>query len=174
MFHACFKSIVKCFYNVLHHFGIFYWNNLLTQCPVPVSVYYVCALQKRSKIQSARKNPKKIQKFYFARRLREIEGQVQGRPTASRRHLGVAGARVAAGSHLDSSCTASHRLFTYKVSPYLIMPEHRRFSPETHLSSAATKNPNSGGQKVLFRHHIRTGIDPRSHLLRLRRLHDAP
>ena len=85
---ACFISIATCFYNVLHHFGIIYWTNLLTRCPVPVSIYYVCALQKRSKIQSARKISKKLQIFFFARRLWEPEGQVQGRPTASRCHPG--------------------------------------------------------------------------------------
>ena len=117
-----------------------YWQDAQCQFLFIMSVH--CRKGPKSKV--LRKFPKKIQKFFFDRRPREPEGQVQGRPTASRRHPGAAGARVAAGSHLDSSCTASHRLFTYKVSPYLIMPEHRRFSPETHLSSAATKNPNSG------------------------------
>ena len=144
MFHACFKSIVKCFYNVLHHFGIFYWTNLLTRCPVPVSVYYVCALQKRSKIQSAQKNPKTLQKFFFARRLREPEAQVQGRPTASRYHPGTVGPRVAAGCHLDGSSTPSRRLSAYIFAPDLKTLEHRRFSPATHPSAAATINPNSG------------------------------
>ena len=59
-----------------------YGTNLLTRCPVPVSVYYVYALQKRSKIQSAQKNPKKLQKFYLARKPREPEGQVQEGHTA--------------------------------------------------------------------------------------------
>ena len=60
------------------------------------------------------------------------------------------------------------------IHPDLKMPERRRLSPETHLSSAATKNPSFGGQKVLFWHPVGMGIDPRSHLLRLRHLHDAP
>ena len=73
------------FIMLLYHFGIFYCTTLLTRCPVPVYVYYVCALQKRCKIQSARKIPKKLQKFYFARRPREPEGQVREGPTAPRR-----------------------------------------------------------------------------------------
>ena len=51
---------------------------------------------------------------------------------------------TAPGSHLGASSTASRRLFAYKVSPDLKTLELRRFSPETHLSSAATKNPNPG------------------------------
>ena len=116
----------------------------MTRCLVPVSVYYVCALQKRSKIQSAQKNPKKLQKFFFARRLREPEGQVQWRPTASRCHPGAVGPGVAAGCHLEPSSTPSRRLFVYIFAPDLKTLEHQSFSLEIHLSAATTKNPNSG------------------------------
>ena len=78
-------SLTHIFIIFLHHFGIIYRTNLLTRCPVTVSVYYVYALQKRSKIQGAQKNPKKLQKFYFARKPREPKGQVREGPTAPRR-----------------------------------------------------------------------------------------
>ena len=48
------------------------------------------------------------------------------------------------GPHLVASLTASRRLFAYKVSPELKTSDHRSFSPETHMSATATKNPNSG------------------------------
>ena len=49
---------------------------------------------------------------------------------------------AAQGSHLEPSSTASRHLFAYIFAPDLKMRERRRFSPETHLSSAATKSPN--------------------------------
>ena len=158
----------------LYHFGIFYWTNLLTQCPVPVSVYYIRALQKRSKIQSAQKNSKKMTEILFRQKTpgarRTSPGEAHSLQTAPSRGPGW----TAHGPQLSASSTALRRLFAYRFTHDLKMPERRRFSPETHLSSAATKNANSGGQKVLFRHPAGTGIDPRSHLLRLCRLHDAP
>ena len=51
---------------------------------------------------------------------------------------------TARGPHFVASLTVSRRLFAYKVSPDLKTREHRRISPEKFLSSAVTKNPNSG------------------------------
>ena len=111
---------------------------------MPVSVYYVYASQKRSKIQSAQKNPKKLQKFFFARRPREPEGQVLGRPTASIHHPGAAGARVAARSHLDSSCAASRCLFAYKFTPDLKTEGASTIFAEYIRGRHHRQNPNSG------------------------------
>ena len=50
------------------HFHIFYnifWTNLLIQCPVPVFVCFVCALQKKVKIKYAQKNPETFQKSFI-------------------------------------------------------------------------------------------------------------
>ena len=128
----------------LYHFGIFYWTNLLTRCPVPVSVYYVCALQKRSKIQSARKIPKKIRENLFRQKtpgaIRTSPGEAHSLQTAPGRGPGSTPPRP----HLGATSTTPCHLFAYIFTPDLKMRERRRFSPETHLSSAATKNPNSG------------------------------
>ena len=78
---------------------------------MPVSVYYVCLLQKRSKTESARKNLEKSQKFYNARRPREPEGESEGRHEVAtpppRRGL----AWPAPGHGVGPSGTASRRLF---------------------------------------------------------------
>ena len=47
-------------------------------------------------------------------------------------------------AHLAASSTAPRRLFAYIFSPDLKTSKHRRFSPETYPSAAATKNPNLG------------------------------
>ena len=57
---------------VLLNFHLIYnifWTNLLTQCPVPVTVYFVRALQKKVKNKSAQKIPEKILKNIQVRRL---------------------------------------------------------------------------------------------------------
>ena len=116
--------------------------------------------RKGPKSKVLRKFPKKLQKFFFVRRPREPEGQVQGRPTASRRHPGAVGARVVAGSHLDRWSTSSSCLFTYKVSPDLKTREPWSISPEKFSSAAATKNPNLGDISSCFGTLPGLGIAP--------------
>ena len=147
-----------------------YGTNLLTRCPVPVSVYYVCALQKKSKIQSARKIPKTLQKFYFARKPREPEGQVREGDTVPRH-----GPRSTAhGPHLVASSTALRCLFAYIFSPDLKMSDHQRFSPETHPSATATKNPNSGDRSSYFGTLPGLIIAPGAIFIAVAASHDAP
>ena len=114
-------------------------------------------------------NSQKITEILFRQKIlgarRTSPGGAHSPQEAPRRDPSLA----AHGSHL----AASRRLFAYIFAHDLKTQKHQSFSLETHLSSAATKNPNSGGQKFMFRHPAGMGIDPRSHLLRLRRLHDA-
>ena len=64
MFHACLYIIVTCFYNVLHHFGIIYGNNLLTRCPVPVRVF-CCLFVSEKLVGEVSRNQLKIYGIYF-------------------------------------------------------------------------------------------------------------
>ena len=70
----CYMFLVW-FHNIL-------WTNLLTRCPVPISVCFVCDLQKRPKNESAQKNLKKLQKIRNKQKLSEPEGQPKGSPRA--------------------------------------------------------------------------------------------
>ena len=56
------------FYLHFHTFYNIFWTNLQIQCLVPVSVYFVYALQKKVKIKYAQKILEKFQKFYLFRR----------------------------------------------------------------------------------------------------------
>ena len=106
--------VLHQFLYVLYALYDIYWTNLLTSATVPVSVYYVCLLQKRSKIESARKNLEKSQKFYFARRLRKPEGGMPGGHELPRLGPGAAPLGVAPGGGLVDSDSASRCLFAYK------------------------------------------------------------
>ena len=124
-----------------YHFGIFYWTNLLTRCPVLVSVYYICRC-----IPEKVQNPKCSEK---SEKIIEILIR-QKSPGARRTSPGGAHSPqeapglAAHEAHLVASCTTSRHLFAYIFAPDLKMRDHRRFFAETHLSSATTKNPNSG------------------------------
>ena len=97
------------------HFHIFYnifWTNLLTQCPVPVYVCFVCALQKKAKIEDARKIPKKIQKFFLSRRHHKARKRVEEGPPGGQapwwpaRPLAVPPGRLGGGGDLLASTLA--------------------------------------------------------------------
>ena len=82
---------------------------------------------------------------------------------------------AACGPHLAASSTASCRLFAYIFSPPdLKMSEHRRFSPETHPSSAAIKNPNSGDISSCSGNLPGLGISSRAIFIDVATSHDAP
>ena len=81
---------------------------------------------------------------------------------------------MAAGCHLDGSSTPSRRLFTYIFAPDLKMLEHRRFSPETHPSAAATKNPNSGDRSSCSGTLPALGIALGAIFIAVVAYHDAP
>ena len=68
---------------VLMHFHIIYnifWTNLLIQCPVPVRVCFVRALQKKVKNKSDRKIPEKILKKYPSQKTLEARKGPRGGP----------------------------------------------------------------------------------------------
>ena len=78
------------------------------------------------------------------------------------------------GSHLEPSFTPSCRLFAYKVSPDLKMPQRRRISPQKFLSSAATKNPNSEDGSSCSGTLPGLGIAPEAIFIVVAASHDAP
>ena len=127
-----------------------YWTNLLTSATVPIPVYYVCLLQKMSKIESARKNLEISQKFYFTRRLRKPEGGLPGGHGLTRHGPGAAPLVPTPGGCLVDSDSPSRCLFAYKITLGLKTEEHPSKFPETHLSTAANKNPNSGDKSLCF------------------------
>ena len=138
MFHAWLYIIATCFYNILYHFGIFYWTNLLTRCPVPVSVYYVCIAEKVQNPKCS-ENSQKITEILFRQKTpgarRTSPGRAHNPQETPRSNPDLA----ARGPHLVASSTVSRRLFAYIFTHDLKMQENRRFSPETHPSAAATK-----------------------------------
>ena len=110
----CSMLVLHQFLYVLYALYDIYWTNLLTSATVPVSVYYVCLLQKRSKIESARKNLEKSQKFYFTRRLRKPEGGLPGGHGLARHGSGAPPLVATPGGCLVDSDSPSRRLFAYK------------------------------------------------------------
>ena len=71
-----------CFDALSYHYNIF-WTNLLIQCPVPVSVCFVRALQKKVKNKGARKIPKKILNKYSSQKTPKARrGPRGGHPLA--------------------------------------------------------------------------------------------
>ena len=102
----------------LHHvfpmFSIIYWTNLLILCPVPVSVYFVCELQKRSKNDSARNWLKIYDDFLSTGRLQKPEVEPEGSQGAPEAHQ--APPLAAPGGHLGALTTASRRPFAYKFT----------------------------------------------------------
>ena len=83
---------------------MFSLTNILTRCPVPVSV---CELQKRSKNESARNGLKIYEDFLSTGRLQKPEGGQEGSQGAT--------PLLAPGAHLGTLATASYRLFAYKI-----------------------------------------------------------
>ena len=65
-----FSNVFPMFSNIFHTFSR---TNLLTRCPVPVSVYFVYVLQKRSKNESSRNGLKFFEEFLFTGRLQKPE-----------------------------------------------------------------------------------------------------
>ena len=125
-----------------------YWTNLLTSATMPVSVYHVCLLQKKSKSESARKNLEKLQKFKNTRRLRKPEGEQQKASREARQGPGAGPGLPAPGDCLVTPCTPSRRLFAYKSPPDLkVMGEaasvHKKFR-----SSAASRKQVSGDRSL--------------------------
>ena len=80
---------------------------------------------------------------------------------------------TAPGPHLGDSSTASRRLFTYIFTPDLKTRERQRFSLETHLSPAATKNPNSGDRSLCSGTLPGLGIAPGAIFIDVASSHDA-
>ena len=113
---------------------------------MPSASFCLLCLCIAEKVQNPKcsENSQKITEILFRQKTpgarRTSPGGAHSLQVPPRRGPGLA----APGSHLDASSTASRRLFAYKFSPDLKTREHRSFSPETHPSSAATKNPNSG------------------------------
>ena len=144
MFHACFISNATCVYYVF----ISFWHILLDE-PIdkmPSASFCLLCLCIAEKVQNPKcsKNSQKNTEILFRQKTpgarRTSPGGAHSPQEAPRRGLGLA----AHGSHLAPSSTASRCLFAYIFSPDLKTSDHRRFSPETHPSTAATKNPNSG------------------------------
>ena len=140
--------VLHQFLYVLYALYDIYWTNLLTSATVPVSVYYVCLLQKRSKIESARKNLEKSQKFLFTRRLRKPEGGLPGGHRAPRQGPGVAPLGVAPGGCLADSDSPSRRLFAYKSPSDLKVTGRNSSIHEKLRSSAASRNKGSGDRSL--------------------------
>ena len=87
MLRAMFSHVFPMFSNVFHMFS---QTNLLTQCPVPAPVYYVCELQKRSKNESARNWLKIYEDFLSTGRLQKPEGEPEGGQGAAKGTPGAA------------------------------------------------------------------------------------
>ena len=98
----------------------------------------------------------------------------QKTPGARRTSPGAVGPGVAAGCHLDGSSTPLRRIFAYIFAPNLKTLEHRSFSPETHLSAGATKNPNSGDRSSCSGTLPGLGISPGAIFIAVAASHDAP
>ena len=135
---------------------------------MPVSVYYVRAVQKRSKIESAQKNPEKLQKFYFEKThgaRRASPAEAHGLHTMPSRGLEGGGAATWWGRLVHALALP----FGLYIAPAPKTLEESTISPEEFRSSAATKNPNSGDRSLCFGTLPGWGIAPRSHLHRLHR-----
>ena len=85
--HACFLPIALYFPHVYFVFRAFSWTNLLTQCPEPVPVFCCfCILRKLYRIYVP--NVLKIYGDLFLPRTKtESKGELEGRPTTTRRGL---------------------------------------------------------------------------------------
>ena len=134
--------VLHQFLYVLYALYDIYWTNLLTSATVPVSVYYVCLLQKRSKIESARKNLENSQKFLFTRRLRKPEDEVQEGHRAPRHGPGAAALFGAPRGCLGDSDSPSRRLFVYKS------PSDLKLRGENHPSTKSSVAPPPAETRV--------------------------
>ena len=160
---------------VFLHFHIIYnifWTNLLIQCPVPVSVCFVCALQKKVKNKSGRKISEKIPKNIHGGRLQKPEGGPEGGtpwPGASIERPGGGGALWSPGSG-GTPQAALCPLF----SPCSKNP---RGEPHYAISSTVLPPPwfwSGDRLKNLSRHPARGRIDLRRLLNHHDCLRDAP
>ena len=69
------------FSNVFHMFS---GTNLLTRCPVPVSVFCLFFLSEKLYRKYSRNGLKIYDEFLFTRTMTESKGEPEGRPTATR------------------------------------------------------------------------------------------
>ena len=130
---------------------------------MPVSVYYVCALQKRSKNKSAQK----IWKNYRnSKRPEDPRSQKERRRRVTRwPHLAQARSRPGRAwgwwAHLGYRLASLLRLFiSFEAKTLSLRP--RNVPQRRHH-----RRQDSGDRKSLFWHSIGTGNCPRSHLHRL-------
>ena len=170
MFHADIIPIVTCFIYTLYHFYTFSGTNLLTRCHSASSCFLLFLYSRKASLEIFSELDENLRRPLFyqttpgVRRGDEVEPR--GPHTWARRGQGPIGA--------EGWCRLLvHRLatpFGLYIAPDLKLTEQSTKLPNTSPCSAATKL-RFGGQKVLFRHPAGTGIDPRSHLHRLHRLH---
>ena len=171
MFHACFISIATCFVYTSCHFYTFSGTNLLTRCRSASSCFLLLLYSRKtsleifSELDENLRRPLFYQKTPWARRT--SPGEARGPHT-----------RAGRGQESSGALGWCHRLGHLLATPFGLYIasmvqtlKESTISPEEFRSSAATKNPNSGGQKSLFRHLAGTGNCPRSHLHRRHRLH---
>ena len=172
MFHACFIPIATCFASTLYHFYTFFRTNLLTRChSASFCLLCLCITEKVQNPKCSEKT-EKITEIRFRRKTpgarRTSPGEARGPHTWAGRDWALPGA-------LGWCRLLGHLLatpFGLYIAPDLKLTKQLTKLPNTSPCSAATKL-RFGGQKVLFRHPAGTGIDPRSHLHRPRRLHFA-
>ena len=146
-----------------------YWQDAQCQFLFIMSVH--CRKCPKSKVL------RKIRKNYRNSFSPEDSGSQKDKSRGGPQPLGATqavGPGVAVGCHLDGSSTPSCRLFAYIFAPDLKTLEHRSFSPETHLSAAATKNPNSGDRSSCSGTLPGLGISLGVIFITVAASHDAP
>ena len=163
--------IVTCFICIIYHYYTFSGTNLLTRCHSASSCFLLFLVPEKLFGQYSRNSTKQKPNLLFFRGThgarRASQGEAHGLQTTS--WGGWAHRRAGRwGGSPGPPPTLPLRLFSHPdaktLNIYLILQKDFR-------SAAAIARPRFGGQKFLFWHPAGTGIDPRSHLHRLHRLH---
>ena len=147
MFHACFIHIATCFTTSYHYYK-FSGTNQLTRCHNASLCLFCLCIAEKVQNKNAQKIQKKIHKFYFARRLHGLEGQVRWRPEASLPGLDAA----LMGGGAEGWCgLLVHPLvlpFSLFIASMVKTLKRSTILSNTTLCSATIQNPNSGDKSL--------------------------